>query len=118
TLDKDNAPITHSKPAPGGALQPLHIARSVGRIDGQFGVNPLADVGRKLEPLTDRSETIEQREIGFERCVVQRVAERLRIGKARSRAKYVAVAVARGLRQRAAHCGVIPASFAASRIFS
>src|SRR5262249_3099807 len=28
-----------------------------------------------------KAETIEQREIGFERCVVQRVAARLRIGK-------------------------------------
>src|SRR5262249_3198417 len=60
-LDKGNAPITNSKPAPGGALQPLHIARSVSRIDGQFGVNTLADVRRKLAPMMDRSGREENR---------------------------------------------------------
>ena len=42
-LDEDNAPIANSKPALGGALQPLYI--DVGRIDRQFGVDALADVG-------------------------------------------------------------------------
>ena len=53
-FDEDNAPIANSKPTPRGALEPLHIARSVGRIYRQFGVNTLANVGRKLEPLTGR----------------------------------------------------------------
>ena len=35
-LDEDNAP--NSKPAPCHALEPLHIARSVGRIEPRFGV--------------------------------------------------------------------------------
>jgi hypothetical protein len=32
-------------PAPCHALEPLHIARSAGRLDCQFGVDALADVG-------------------------------------------------------------------------
>src|SRR5262249_29973937 len=51
-LDEDNAPITDSKPASVGALEPPYIARAVGRIDRQFGVDAVADIGRKLEPLT------------------------------------------------------------------
>ena len=46
--------MANSKPAPHGAFKPLPIARSVGRIDRQFSVDALADVGRKLEPLTGR----------------------------------------------------------------
>ena len=51
---KITPPIANSKPASVDALEPLHIARSVGRIDRQFGVDALADIGRKLEPLTGR----------------------------------------------------------------
>jgi hypothetical protein len=51
--------ITRQSPTrsrhPGGALESLYVAGSVGRIDRQFGVDALADIGRKLEPLTGRS---------------------------------------------------------------
>ena len=49
-LGEDNAPIADSKPASICALEPLYVARPVGGIDRQFGVDALADIGRKLEP--------------------------------------------------------------------
>jgi hypothetical protein len=65
-----------------------------------------------------KAKPVEQRKIGFERCVIWRVTARLGIRKARGRTKYVAVTVTSALRQHAAHWGVIPASLAASRILS
>jgi hypothetical protein len=40
---------------PFATLEPLHIARSINRIDRQFAIDALADISRKLKPLSGRS---------------------------------------------------------------
>src|SRR6185312_5125606 len=64
------------------------------------------------------AEPVEQSEIGLERRVFGRVAARLRVGKPRRRPEDVTMAVAGVRRQRDAHCGLMPASFAAACMFS
>jgi len=44
-FDEDNAPIANSKPATVGTLEPFYVTGSVGRIDRQFAVDALADIG-------------------------------------------------------------------------
>jgi hypothetical protein len=51
-LDKDNPPIANSKPATLGAFEPSYIARSFVGVARQFGVDALANINRKPEPLT------------------------------------------------------------------
>lgn len=60
-LDEDNAPIANSKPATVAALEPPYITRAVCGIDRQFGIDALANIGRKLAPLTDRGRRKENR---------------------------------------------------------
>ena len=44
-FDENNAPIANSKPATVGTLEPFYVTGSFDRIDRQFAVDLLRDIG-------------------------------------------------------------------------
>src|SRR5665213_2367255 len=96
------------------AAQPLWLAHQ--RIEHRRIVAAIG--GRLHQHAALEAEPVEQRQVRGERCVVRRIAARLRIRKPRRRTEDVAMAVAGALQKRAAHFGTMWASLAASPMCS